>query len=190
MKIYLVRDIETGLYSTGSISPSFRKEGKVWTARNRVSAHLIQFAANGMAKRYDTSKWEVVEYDLNNVAASETYNAHDYLRRRQSLLNLERKYGQAVSVLADKLDKDSATSTYRWGAIVIPDKSAIGESKTLPHFVRSLGIPSKNFRFASANGSTAFGFTSKDDLLVLKLAYSGKVEYLDLTTVTSILLTS
>lgn len=42
-KIYKIRDIETGLYSTGGMSPRWTRHGKGWTSLGALKLHLHQF---------------------------------------------------------------------------------------------------------------------------------------------------
>lgn len=39
-QIFKIRRRSDGLFSTGGSSPRFRKEGKTWTKRHHVTAHL------------------------------------------------------------------------------------------------------------------------------------------------------
>lgn len=41
MKVYYkIRDKNTGLFSTGGVSPKWTKKGKVWTSEGHVKSHL------------------------------------------------------------------------------------------------------------------------------------------------------
>lgn len=184
MKIYTIRDKTSGLYSSGSLRPTFGKVGKVWNTRGKVSSHLSQFLSYSGNFNIDTKEWVVYEYDLDSCSVTDTFSAYDYICRKRNLRSISKNYGSSVSILVDKLEKSKEISEYRWAAIVEPDSSSLGESKTLPHFIRGLNLSSKEFRYSSADKITTVGFRSKHDLLMFKLAYLGSVQFIDLNDVT------
>jgi len=72
MKVYKLRNKETGLFSTGGLDPLFNKKGKIWKQLNHIKAHLTQFRnisyydpqRNVSNKEYLNSV-EIVEYTLS-----------------------------------------------------------------------------------------------------------------------------
>ena len=44
VKVYKIRDRNTGLYSTGGVRPAWTAKGKTWSTLAPVKAHLSQFA--------------------------------------------------------------------------------------------------------------------------------------------------
>lgn len=65
MKVYKIRDRETGLYSTGGSGPRWEKIGKFWHNLRSVKMHLR--LALHYAKMYDTHVYDnsvVIEYDI------------------------------------------------------------------------------------------------------------------------------
>lgn len=125
MNIFKIRDRETGLFSTGGMSPGWSKKGKTWTARGHVTSHLTQFNSNpygrGRATTYDNAdvvEFEVVETEEGTIPVNDwkptakTLRAKelDEIRRverdaeyqRQKLCRLE---NEAASLRA-KLNKD------------------------------------------------------------------------------------
>ena len=72
MKVYKIRDISTGLYSSGGIAPTWEKIGKFWTQKKYVKAHL-RILKNGyfFDKKGNKQDWlhmyenaKVIEYEL------------------------------------------------------------------------------------------------------------------------------
>lgn len=85
IKVFKIRDIETGLFSTGGTSPRWTKRGKSWSQINHVKNHLRQFCWSPkdeaghtnykVVKNYIPKNWEVIE--LSNAAPIQhTYLAH------------------------------------------------------------------------------------------------------------------
>lgn len=84
VKCYKIRNKE-GLYSTGSMSPRWHKNGKTWSTRAAVMSHLTQFvSSNGkyIEKTYKDSD-EIVEFVVSTVEGS-SMNVHDELLRLQT----------------------------------------------------------------------------------------------------------
>lgn len=44
MKVYKIRDAETGLFSTGGTSTQWTKSGKTWSNIGHVKSHIRQYA--------------------------------------------------------------------------------------------------------------------------------------------------
>ena len=61
--VFRIKNTETGLYSTGGYSPSFNKKGKSWNTRGHAISSLM-----GCDASIDTTKWVIVEYELNEVS--------------------------------------------------------------------------------------------------------------------------
>ena len=70
MKFYKIRDLSTGLYSTGGSHPRWTKRGKVWHTLGTLKLHLKNVAR---ATRAPVSPlWEIVEM---HVSEAERYPA-------------------------------------------------------------------------------------------------------------------
>lgn len=67
MLVFKIRDIATGMFSTGGTSPHFTKKGKVWAAPNHVSAHLnlVNY------KNAEVVTYEIVENELETKSVAE-----------------------------------------------------------------------------------------------------------------------
>lgn len=80
MKVWKIKQLSTGLFSNGGITPSFTKEGKVWTSKRDLSNHLAQFltddgrfVVSGVIDYPHSPDLMIVEYDLtenNRVSLS------------------------------------------------------------------------------------------------------------------------
>jgi len=66
VKIYKIRNRDTGLFSTGGTYPRWEKVGKVWKARNHLTNHLTTVAVEGVYG----SNADVVEYEVTEQATS------------------------------------------------------------------------------------------------------------------------
>ena len=40
MKLYKIRNINTGMFSTGGINPTYSSKGKIWKQLNHVRTHI------------------------------------------------------------------------------------------------------------------------------------------------------
>lgn len=75
MKVYKIKQLSTGRFSTGGINPAFTKEGKVWTSKRDLSNHLVQFISEDgkavvtgkLGYPYD-SEYQIVSFELTEVA--------------------------------------------------------------------------------------------------------------------------
>ena len=72
MNLYKLRNKETGLFSTGGLSPIFNKKGKVWKQLNHIKSHLTQFRPTkysyGVNRAFNENylnSVEIVEYVLS-----------------------------------------------------------------------------------------------------------------------------
>jgi hypothetical protein len=71
MKVFKIRDKNTGLFSTGGCQPDFNKEGKTWMSIGHIKNHLHQFIRTIYNNDWSTHKeenripeeWEVIEYE-------------------------------------------------------------------------------------------------------------------------------
>lgn len=60
--MYKIINPDTGLFSTGGMTPSWSKTGKIWSHRGHVTSHLSQFSERDKQTYYSNCK--VVEYEL------------------------------------------------------------------------------------------------------------------------------
>lgn len=74
MKIYKIRNKTTGLFSTGSAYPQFKKEGKVWKNKHALSMHFSLLRDNKTFYK-NIDELEIVEYDVveSNTMTLEIY---------------------------------------------------------------------------------------------------------------------
>lgn len=70
MKLYKLRDMSTGLYSTGGYYPRWTKSGKVWHTIGTLKTHLKNIVR--YSKAPVSPLWEVVEL---HIVESERYPA-------------------------------------------------------------------------------------------------------------------
>ena len=85
-RIFKIRNIDTGLYSTGGMWPRWTKTGKTWSGTGPLRTHLAQHLKGSNA---DLSKWRVVEIEVREVAAHEV---HEMLNAKQMLKLLTKGY--------------------------------------------------------------------------------------------------
>ncbi len=50
LKVFKIKDSETGLFSTGGYSPNWTKRGKTWSQINHVKTHLRQHCNTKIVK--------------------------------------------------------------------------------------------------------------------------------------------
>ena len=65
MKLYKIRDKETGLFSSGGSSPHWTKNGKRWSTLGYLHSHLNQFKNGYRIEFYKNA--EVVEAEVSEV---------------------------------------------------------------------------------------------------------------------------
>lgn len=61
MKIYKIRDKQTGLFSTGGLYPKWSKIGKVWKTQGNLKSHLNMLQECGFLSQYNNT--EVIELE-------------------------------------------------------------------------------------------------------------------------------
>ena len=67
MKIYKIRDLSTGKYSTGGMNPEWEEEGgKVWLSMGALKSHITSISNDGITI---SPLWEVIEMELTEAAA-------------------------------------------------------------------------------------------------------------------------
>ena len=69
--LYKIRDVNTGLFSTGGMDPNWTTKGKTWTGLGPLKSHLRQFVTYEQLKNGQTDyhtqinkipeNWEVVK---------------------------------------------------------------------------------------------------------------------------------
>lgn len=71
MKIYKIRDMQTGLFSTGGYCPTWNKQGKIWSTLGKVKSHLTMCQRNAYyrSNTLNSQFWEVVEYSVEESSA-------------------------------------------------------------------------------------------------------------------------
>jgi len=75
MKVYKIRDKNTGLFSTGGTQPDWNKEGKTWMSIGHIKNHLHQFIyteynfdwTSHTEENKIPQEWEVVQYERTEV---------------------------------------------------------------------------------------------------------------------------
>ena len=70
MKFYKIRDLSTGLYSSGGIIPTWDGKGKVWKSIGILKSHLTLVTKYPETLGSNPNLWEVVEL---NVVEGERY---------------------------------------------------------------------------------------------------------------------
>lgn len=69
MRVYKIRDKETGLYNTGGTGSYWSKQGRLWTGIGHLKQHLSSITHDHTPWRKRRSftlppGWELVEFDL------------------------------------------------------------------------------------------------------------------------------
>ena len=78
-KIYKIRNVKTGLYSTGGLYPRWTKAGKTWSGIGPLRVHLAQHLRHSIQ---DINDWRVVEIEVRELAAHEV---HEMLNEKQMI---------------------------------------------------------------------------------------------------------
>ena len=95
-KVYKIRDKKTGLFSTGGMTPSWRKEGKIWSTIGFVRAHLT-LHAQGTLGEGPYKDAELVPYLLEE---SVTEDVQDLLEEIQEIMKRVKALSSRGSHLA------------------------------------------------------------------------------------------
>jgi hypothetical protein len=66
MKIYKIRDLSTGKYSTGGIRPEWEEDGKVWLSIGALKSHITGLVRDGITI---SPFWEVIEMEVAEAQA-------------------------------------------------------------------------------------------------------------------------
>lgn len=90
MKIFKIRDAQTGLFSMGGMFPRWTKKGKSWSNIGHVKTHIKNLSRH-LIKNID--HWEVVEYELveTTVSTVRVQTIIDENLRREREKELERQ---------------------------------------------------------------------------------------------------
>lgn len=92
IKHYKIKNIKSGMYSTGGLYPGFNKTGKVWKSRNALMIHLSQFCRqyNGIENPYKDDAF-VIEEEIFEKTSSSVSNLDTEINRLKSLHEKKRK---------------------------------------------------------------------------------------------------
>lgn len=71
-KIFMIKDSQTGLFSTGGTTPRFTKRGKVWSSSGALKNHLHIFETT--IYRDDFDKWLLGDVSRNIRRALEVFS--------------------------------------------------------------------------------------------------------------------
>jgi hypothetical protein len=81
VKAYKIRDRETGLFSTGGMTPRWNKTGKVWSTEGQLKSHLRLVTewntGYGRKKWHVPESWEVIALTYT----MELQDTHSYSAR-------------------------------------------------------------------------------------------------------------
>lgn len=77
MKLYKIRNKETGLYSTGGSIPRWTKVGKSWNNLAHLNSHLTAYYSRPYHAEYNNS--EVVEFEVTEKNAIHMLDWNEYL---------------------------------------------------------------------------------------------------------------
>lgn len=83
MKAYKIRDRNTGLFSTGGVTPSWTKRGKTWNSEGALKSHLTllqEYSTYSRKKWQCPDNWDVVVLTWE-PAESSVYPARDLAER-------------------------------------------------------------------------------------------------------------
>jgi hypothetical protein len=70
MKIYKIRNKDTGLFSKGGMTPYWSKKGKTWNSFGHLKLHLSQmvkidyYTKQVTYRAKDLDKWEIIEIEV------------------------------------------------------------------------------------------------------------------------------
>jgi hypothetical protein len=67
MKVYKIRNKETGLFATGGTDCKFNKTGKVWKTLAHVKTHLKQYIVNNFDRDYRASYVEKCDKYIDSI---------------------------------------------------------------------------------------------------------------------------
>lgn len=94
MKVYKIRDKETGLFSTGGTYPRFTNKGKSWSGMDALKNHINQFKGRESRWRYDNCEvieMVLVESELNKYDPNDLLNMGREAEKKRKEES-ERKY--------------------------------------------------------------------------------------------------
>ncbi len=77
--VYKIQDTKTGLFSTGGSCPSFTKNGKCWSSRGALKAHLTQYVNTNTHQKVPAS-WDVICYVVS-TRIDDVFSAKDEASR-------------------------------------------------------------------------------------------------------------
>lgn len=126
MKVYRIRDKETGLFSTGGAHPKWSTKGKLWRSAGNLRSHLttvLEYKGYEKKAQIVPENWEVIEYELTETQIS-IYSAPEFhenksppakakkLKWVDEGVGLEAKVGKGV--VARITQSHSGFSRYWW----------------------------------------------------------------------------
>ena len=102
MKIYKIKSLKTGRFSTGGSYPSYTKKGKTWAEKGHVSSHLSCQDGHGR-QSYKINECVIVCYDFE--AGTEEVFDIDQWRLEAAQRREEREVAKEKQRAIDKLKR-------------------------------------------------------------------------------------
>lgn len=103
MKLFKIRNRQTGLFSTGGSSPRWEENGKLWKKKGFVTNHLANAIGYDRAKGFYGNA-EVVEYDYDPVEIA-TYPIMEVINEK---IDLRKKEAEASKARYEKYKYEEA----------------------------------------------------------------------------------
>lgn len=98
MKVYKIRN-KDGLFSTGTSSPRWTKEGKTWTSLGKLKNHLNLFITEWNGGFLIPEDWEIVEAEV-------VYNPGDVKNARLEMLeHIKQQLPKLAPYKREKMEK-------------------------------------------------------------------------------------
>jgi hypothetical protein len=91
--MFKIRDRETGLFSSGGMSPRWRVEGKVWKKKQHVSSHFNHVDINF----YEDA--DVVEFEMREVSVKSALDWTSQQRERAKVREAREQKWRAAQEL-------------------------------------------------------------------------------------------
>lgn len=172
LKVYKVRDKDTGLYSSGGSKPKWSKKGKTWGNKGAVTNHLNMFCNSWSEDVKDLpEEWEIVEMIIKeeDVTTWPARIVSDALKKR---VKIKKKYGWNMSRGLEEL-KNIDMDVYRYCFEIRDNVSWGGAFEEMLGIIKELGIKRENYRYRTP----IIVFNNINDAFIVKLSFGEKVRH-------------
>lgn len=185
VKVYKVKDLETGLYRTAG--GGWSSTGKTWNNLGHLKSSLTNEGYYNPSKKEAPGPEEVIIEIIVQETEGNTIPVRDLIMRERKMIELEKKYGGPFKDLVRRIEDQGLNDQFQWvltakGKWNRARQAIEGDFEELFKIIKSFKLKQHiDYKKASTyNEGGAVAFSKKSDAMKVRLAMQGKVQGIDI----------